>query len=110
MALKCAAVSLTLSVLCGLLQDLLPHSATALARVLLDPIPPQVVGVQHELRCRSETLCQSWNRSVIQASLSSRCSDLQLFHECCTFIFVPSAGGEVILVSHFMPERQRPRQ
>lgn len=107
MALKCAAVSLTLSVLYGLLQDFLPHSATALAGVLLDPVPPQVVGLQHKLRCSSETLCYG---NVIQASLSPRCSDLQVFHECCTFIFVPSAGGEVVLVSHLMPERLRPRQ
>ena len=56
-ALKCPAVTLTLSVVCGLLQDLLPHLVTALARVLLDPVPPRVVGLQPELRDRSETLC-----------------------------------------------------
>lgn len=57
MALLCAVVALTPSVLYGLLQDLLSRWATALAGVLLDPVPPWVVGLQPELRDRSETLC-----------------------------------------------------
>lgn len=89
-----------------LLQDLLPHSVTLLARVSQDPLHLQVVG----LRDRSKTLCQSCKRNVMQASLSPCYCDLRVFLKHCTFISVFSARDEVVLVPHFMCERLMPRK